>query len=123
MTENMKKFLEVVSKDEALAAKVGTMKKEELPALAKALGIELTEADFEAPAGELNEDELDTVAGGGVCGCVAYGGGTANRDIDQIPCACVAGGGGEYESAYGGRRMRCSCVYLGGGEDTSDHSA
>ena len=38
MTENMKKFLMEISKDEALTAKVGAMGREELIALAKELG-------------------------------------------------------------------------------------
>ena len=46
MTENMKKFLEAVSKNEELAKKINTMTKEDLLALAKELSIELTEDDF-----------------------------------------------------------------------------
>ncbi len=74
MSENMKKFLELVSKDETLKQKMQAFKDME-PAdaisagitLAKELGIELTEADFakEKSAGELSDDELDAVAGGG----------------------------------------------------------
>lgn len=67
MTESLKKLLEMVSKDETLSAKVGAMGKEELLALAKELGIELTEADLAKLAvQELNDDDLDTVAGGAV---------------------------------------------------------
>ena len=46
MTENMKRFLETVSKDEALTARVGAMGKEELLALAKELGLELVIDDM-----------------------------------------------------------------------------
>lgn len=73
MTENMKKFLELVSKDEALVAKVNAADKNALIALAKELGVELTEADFEHP-NKLSDDELD-VAGGGGTWCILIGGG------------------------------------------------
>ena len=43
MTENMKKFLEAVSKNDELSTKINTMTKEDLLALAKELGVELTE--------------------------------------------------------------------------------
>ena len=46
MTENMKKLLELVSGNKELASKIGGMGKEEIIALAKALGVELTETDF-----------------------------------------------------------------------------
>lgn len=74
----MKSFLEAVSKDETLIAKVVQMDKEALIALAKELGFDLTEADFEAQGGELNNDELNAVTGGGECACVVGGGGTAS---------------------------------------------
>ena len=44
MTENMKNFLAAVSKDEELVKKISTMTKEELLALARELGVGLTEA-------------------------------------------------------------------------------
>ena len=46
MTENMKCFLAKVSEDKRLAEKAGKLEKAELIVLAKALGFELTEADF-----------------------------------------------------------------------------
>ena len=110
MTENTKKFLEAVSKSEELAAKIGTMTKEELLALAKELGIELTDADFEKPAGELSDDELDTVAGGEMCYCL-IGGTGYDTLVNEKTCVCVAGGGGEYEDGA----CRCVCIAAGGG--------
>ena len=64
MSENLKKFLEAVSKDENLREKaeavVKNADKEQAIAaainLAKQLGIELTEADFEAPKEEISEE-------------------------------------------------------------------
>lgn len=46
MTENFKKFLEVVSKNEELIAKIGAMNKDVLLALAKKLGRALTADDL-----------------------------------------------------------------------------
>jgi len=50
------------------------MTKENLLALAQELGIELTGADLTKPAGEMNDDELEAVTGGG--DCFGYGNGT-----------------------------------------------
>lgn len=115
MTENMKKFMELVSKDEALCAKTVSADKVVLIALAKKLGIVLTEADFVQPAVELDDTELDAVAGGGVCACVLGGGGTADgsstSNVSDAVCACVLGGSGENKGGY----ARCICVISGGG--------
>ena len=70
----MKKFLEAVSQNSDLTAMASTMTKENLPALAQELGIELTGADLTKPAGEMNDDELEAVTGGG--DCFGYGNGT-----------------------------------------------
>ncbi len=73
MSENMKKFLELVSKDETLKQKMQAFSDMEPKdaisasiALAKELGIELSEADFakEELGSELIDDELDAVVGG-----------------------------------------------------------
>ena len=78
---------------------------EELIALAKENGIELTEEDakkyFEqlnAKKGELSDDELEAVTGGGACACVLPGGGGG----DGLKCGCFTGGNGrvfEYRPA------------------------
>ncbi len=116
MTENMKKFLETVSKNEALCAKVGAMGKDELIALAKELGIELTDADLEKPAvQELGDDELDTVAGGSDVNCVCAMGGGGTKDDDDKTCACVLAGAGYTK---GTNRERCVCGFAGYGYDT-----
>lgn len=116
MTENMKKFLELVSKNDELSKKMNDATKEDVLALAKELGIELTEADFEQQSAELSDDELDTVVGGGHCVCVGSGGGTADS-VGERPCACITGGGGEWDSPFEGRQTRCACVWLGYGDD------
>lgn len=63
MTENMKRFQELLSGNEELVKKINDMSREEIVAAAKQLGIALAEADF-IQADELSEDDLDAVAGG-----------------------------------------------------------
>ena len=110
MTENMKKFLEAMSKDEALRKKATTMGKEDLLAMAKELGIDLTEADFAQPEGEMNANELDAVAGGGACACVTLGAGTYEGKDNA--CGCYIYGTGDASSS----EERCFCVYGGYGD-------
>ena len=67
MTEKMRKFLEAAQKDAALAEKLSRAETPEaVAALAKELGIVLSEADLklETVVGELSDDALDDVAGG-----------------------------------------------------------
>lgn len=115
MTENLKKFLEKVSEDKALAEKVGAEKDPAaLIALARELGVELTEADFARPVEELNEAELDTVAGGGDVSCACAMGGGGTKDGNDKTCACVLAGAG-----YSKRGTeRCVCGFAGYGYDT-----
>lgn len=63
----------------------------------------LTDADFEQPQ-ELEDDELDTIAGGGDCICSFGGGGKVGEG--EKTCACVMGGGGEYKDGS----VRCVCI-------------
>ncbi len=116
MSENLKKFLELVSKDENLKQKTLAFNDMEPAdaisagiALAKELGIELSEADFakEESGGELSDDELDAVAGGGDCACVAGGGGTVYDD-DEHFCPCIV---------YGQGSTICFCAVIGVGDD------
>ena len=110
MTDNMLKFLQAVSKDDAMYAKFGSATQEEMIAMAAEMGIALTAADFEKKA-ELDEDELDAVAGGKECVCVLGGGGEGGGRWDSKVCACVLGGGGE--TGDGG--CRCVCTVNGWG--------
>lgn len=86
MTENMKKFLEKVTKQEELGKKADQARtKEEITELAKRVGVTLTEEDFVKEDGkELAEEELAAAAGGrgfcllaggstGGCGCFIVG--------------------------------------------------
>ena len=115
MTENLQKFLELVSKNEELSKNVGKMGKEELLALAKELGVTLTEADLAKPAvQELDDDELDAVAGGSDVSCACAMGGGGTKDSNDKTCACVLAGVG-YDDGGG---ERCLCGFAGYGYDT-----
>lgn len=118
MSENLKKFLEYIEKNPELLEKAKQFKaddpekaKEIAIAFAEEHGFELTEADFEAPEGELSVDELNTVAGGGTCACVVGGGGTESDGRDVV-CWCVVAGFGD--DIFGDQR--CGCAFGGGGE-------
>ena len=114
MSENLKKFLELLAGDSELEKKalacneMGEEKgKEAMIALAKECGIALTAADFEKkeePASrELSDDELDAVAGG----------------FDNNTCFCIAGGGGGGVDSKDGKKYGCACVLYGQGGDGS----
>lgn len=113
MSENLKKFLEAVSQNEELVAKVNAETDQDaLIALAMELGITLNAADFEDDC-ELDDDDLDAVAGGQRvnCSCAVGGGGTG--DDNDKTCACVLAGAGMQKS--GGER--CFCPLAGFGYD------
>ena len=99
MTDNMKKFLEAVSKDEALREEFRALadSKDDSEARTAAIdfaashGFTLTEDDFKpSEMTELTEDEMKAVAGGAACACM-----------------CTDGGEG---SGYG---ISCDCGWLG----------
>lgn len=86
MTENGKKFLEVLSTHEELKERANKAQtKEEVMELAKELGVTLLEEDFvKTDSEELSEEELAAIAGGkglcliigvqpGSCGCFIVG--------------------------------------------------
>ena len=109
MTENMKKFLDFVSRNPDVLEKAKALQAEGEEAVkavtmtfAKEHGFTLTEADFAPPEGELSEQELQAIAGGGGkgpntggCYCMlAGGGGGTQTDDDIYGCACVGYGQG-----------------------------
>lgn len=90
MTENMRKFIIEVSKDEERKKKAGKMSQEELTAFAGELGIQLTEADFEkADGSELTDNELEAVAGGfAFCFIIGAGSDCSDDMLDCIITGC-----------------------------------
>ena len=126
MSENLKKFLALVAGNKELEAKLmasnglgdETKVKQAAIKLAKENGIELTEADFEKKeaTGELSDDELDAVAGGGGCQCplAGGGGGVDANDGKVYGCACTSYGQGGDGRA---KDFNCFCVILGDGYD------
>ena len=127
MTENLKNFLKFVGSNEEIQKKAKELKsenpeeaKEIAIAFAAENGFELTEADFDAPEGELSERELSDVAGGGDdwngCFCPLVGGGGGEDDDDEtFGCACVGyGQGGDANDD----NWQCICVVSGAGEGT-----
>ena len=92
----------------ALAADSSIEVQEKMIELLKEYGVALSAEDFKAPEGELSDDELGAVAGGGFCGCTGVGGGGG----DKLICGCFIGGGG----AIAGREdAGCICVTAGVG--------
>ena len=123
MTENIKKLLEKISQDEALQEKAKQMdSKEKLIAFARELGFELTEDDFkeeteQVKSGEIDDDELEAVAGGARCMCAAAGGGKQSKRSHEKRCACIGYGQGDWsnkkmQEMYG---PRCTCIIGGDG--------
>lgn len=123
MSENLKKFLELIANDPELLEKAKQLKadnpektKEIAIAFAKDNGFALTVADFEVPEGVLSDAELDTIAGGGdTGGCVCMlvgGGGGKQSDDDTYGCACVGYGQGGDGAADD---FTCWCTGFGNG--------
>lgn len=131
MTENMKRFLELVSGSEELRERLeawnrltGTEAEDRVIALAAENGIHLTKEDF-TDNREIDDDELDAVAGGMYCFCVLAGGGTGseNEGFTSQTCVCMACGDGEgYKPNLQNPQAinkvpRCQCVVGGQGDD------
>ena len=128
MTENMKKYLELLSKDEEAQKKLNEQQsasieeaKGKIIADAAEKGITVTEEDFaeDTGTGELSDDELDAVAGGKDCFCVIGGGGEVSSAKERT-CACVGFGMGQgymYNRDIGEEILtsRCGCYAAGSG--------
>ena len=123
MTDNMKKFLEAASKDEALKAEVNALAekfdrksadenalKAAAIELAAKHGFTLTDDDFKpSEMTELTEDEMKAVAGGTGCGCAIFGGGGDGEG--GVDCFCAAGGAGLEDKD----KVCCACPAVGVG--------
>ncbi len=126
----MKDILEKIEQNLELKAKIEELDKapdstpQDFIKAAAEYGLELTEANFQPAAskGELADDELEAVTGGGsmadanLCFCAIGGGGEGGINDDfgtnNKTCACVFGGGGEYKNG----KERCVCVIGGLGD-------
>ncbi len=137
MNENVKRFLEEASKDEAFTERLKkATTPEDVISLAKEKGISLTTEDLEAKDVsdyEISDDELDAVSGGDACGCFAGGLGKKKKfklkdnvvEYDNS-CTCPIFGVGNYSAYEGcdcigsgsgaGAIVRCACVLAGGGK-------
>ena len=103
---------ELGDKLKAIATDSQTQMQEKMIELLKEYGVILTAEDFKAPVGELSDDELNAVAGGGGCGCPVVGGGGG----DELVCVCIAGGTGCVIGSYGlNSQGGCVCVAAGAG--------
>lgn len=120
MIEKLKEFYELLSakpelcerlKDETMAAAI---------ALAAEYGITLTQADFGAGECELDDDELNAVAGGAACMCMSGGTGDGNEGAAHS-CSCPLNGLGELfsegEDGSVTSSVRCWCASVGNGTD------
>ena len=114
--EQLQKLLqehpELGDKLKVIATDSQTQMQEKMIEILKEYGVSLTVEDFKAPEGELSDDELNAVAGGGGCGCAAIGGGGG----DDLTCVCIAGGTG-YVRGCGGFSLEggCFCALAGAG--------
>ena len=119
MSDNLKLFLKKVSTDTEWTTMLAGLKETseiivQSVAKAKEMGIELTAADFEAPEGEMNDQELSVVSGGG-CGCIFAGGGGGEdaKEGGTYGCACVGYGQGGNGAADD---FNCMCIMGGHGD-------
>ena len=103
MTDNMKAFLEMIARDAGLAERAVAMSADELRELARTMGMQLTDGDFEQGADEVSDDELAAVAGG-YC---SMPGGNSKRKF----CLCLQGGTGK---TFTGTQL-CQCSAFGSG--------
>lgn len=115
MTENLKNFMAKVSEDPELVARLNaTRDAGDLIALAEELGFRLTAQDLNTEPKELDDDDLDAVAGGSDVSCACAMGGGGTKDSNDKACGCVLAGAGYARSG----RYRCVCGIAGYGDDT-----
>jgi len=141
--DTVKRFFDAVANDEGLRERANAMSgkykgekpdeaavKAELLSFAKSEGYDFTESELDAFTDrrrrELNDDELDAVAGGasvgfehtltktGGCGCVVLGGG-GGTTIDDTTWGCGCAGYGQGGDAVKYHNI-CMCVGSGVGE-------
>lgn len=120
MSGNLKAFLEAAMADPDLREKLAKMDAGEIVAAARERGFELTEADLAPAEGEVNDEELGNVAGGGGWAlCIAAGGGTGKNvgDNKKWDCVCILGGAGTDSIGADHTSNNCLCMAIGWGND------
>jgi len=133
--DTVKRFFDAIANDKGLRERASALSgkhkpdeaavKAELLSFAKSEGYDFTESELDAftdrQRRELNDDELDAVAGGydpaqaksGCCNCFLGGaGGGTTRDDNLWGCACVIAGYGGDAREY---HQICECGFLGTG--------
>ena len=118
MNDKLKAFIEAAQADPGLRDRLTKMGVGDLVAAAREWGFELSVEDFKPAAGEVSEEDLGNVAGGGFCACMDFGGGggTDAGDDKIYGCACVIyGQGGDGR----GGDANCFCVMGGAGLDST----
>jgi len=131
MTDQVKEFIKKVNSDQGLYEKFKALLPEDqkdsdreaiisekIVPFAKEAGYDLTAEDFkvdEAASGELSDEELEAVAGGGGCRCEEKGAGMGADDFTNCMyhCLCVAAGAGAYSG------VNCVCTGYGEGWDNN----
>ena len=122
MTNNLKEFMKKAAEDKELFSKLEALNQEQdndviikkTIEIANKANFTLTPADFKASEEELDDEELNAVAGGWKkCVCIAGGGG--KEDSDGNTCGCVAAGLGTRKD--NGDLLRCLCYAVGYGKD------
>ncbi len=139
MTQNAKKFIEMVSQDKELENKINNLNPDaqdildQVAKVAAEHNFDLTAEDFASQEKELDEDELAVVAGGAACSCIGkgVGGSTSGSDlcrmnqeasgVSDMHCSCTVYGSGDYSSymigSWGSEDSRCTC-FIGGSGDS-----
>ena len=126
--DTVKRFFDAVANDEGLRERASALSgkhkpdeaaiKAELLSFAKSEGYDFTESELDAftdrQRRELNDDELDAVAGGDRrCACYVGGGGGGTSEAgNTFVCVCVAYGQGGDAREY---NWICSCFLDGSG--------
>ena len=120
MTEKAKEFMAAMAQDEELMNRMKEADSvDRALEIAKKKGYDLTAEDFAKAGGtdDINEDELQAVAGGWKsCGCVAGGYGKADPSDGSGSCSCALIGFGFWADGTG----RCMCPGAGGGAGVRD---
>ena len=122
MTNNLKEFLKKANSNDEIFSKLEELKQEQNKdkiiaktiEIAAQYNIILTPSDFEQCEEEIDDEEMQAVAGG-FKRCTCYVGGGGKADEDGKACGCVAYGYGDLREES--KTHRCECIAMGTGYD------